>query len=125
MGMPAPFETEEYWVSPQQFEVCYKNEEYVSKAEQVWINHYGTLLGYDSIQQQRNPNLYEEEQDVEMEEGINGVIRLNANKRLGHHKHDTPCLILSVPNKKSKKFYVRLAAPFETEKHWISPKYQV
>merc|ERR1711997_680938 len=107
------------------------NKEHVSKVEQIWINHYGTLLGYDSIEEQRNPNLYEDEDDeeeVEEEEtqGINAVIKLNANKKLGRHRRNTPCLILSVPDKKSRKFHVRLAAPFETEEHWVSPdKYQV
>merc|ERR1711933_99817 len=92
--MPAPFESEEYWVHPEQFQISFKNKEHVSKVEQTWINHYGTLLGYDSIEEQRNPNLYgddEEEREAEDDvKGINAVIKLNPNKKLGRHRRNTP-----------------------------------
>jgi len=167
--MPLPFESEEYWVHPEQFQISYKNKEHVSKVEQTWINHYGTLLGYDSIEEQRNPNLDEHDyaectngknlrkygnakrgkaedemndflmgdcsnsqsvrnvvEEEKEAQGINGVIKLNVYRKLGRHRHDTPCLILSVPDKHQSKFHVRLAAPFETEEYWLSPhKYQI
>merc|ERR1712154_191274 len=113
-------------VHPNQFQVCFKDKKYVSRVEKEWTGHYRTSLGYDGIDgQQRNQNL---SHDVVQEEvkGINGAIKLNTYRRLGRHTHDTPCLILSVPDKKSRKFHVRLAAPFQNEEHWLSPdKYQI
>ena len=130
--MAAPFESEEYWVSPEKYEIVYDDDEYVSKVEKAWINHYGTMLGYDSIEQQKFPNLYnenedgEEEDEDEKEEGINGAIKLSAQRRLGRHKQTTPCLILSVPDGKSRKYRIRLAAPFQKEEYDVSPgKYEV
>lgn len=141
--MPAPFASEEYRVLPDEFEICFDKTDYVSKVEQEWIAYYKQPppepLGYQSIEQQRNPNLYGEdeedvENEVEMDEGedeeeeagINGVIKLSSRNKLGRHKFNTPCEILALPNKTERKFHVRLAAPFRTETHWLSPgKYQV
>merc|ERR1712130_408481 len=52
--MAAPFESDEYWVHPQQFKVVSRddNEAYVNKVEQAWIEYYQQQLGYDSIEQQ-------------------------------------------------------------------------
>merc|ERR1719336_1867 len=134
--MAAPFETDEYWVHPDQFQLSTK-ESFVSSVEEKWMKHYGTYLGYDSIEQRNNPNLnaYDEdeedygmdyEQADEDEMAINGVIKLSKNKKLGRHDRTMPCLILAEPNKKERKFLIRLAAPFEKETHWVSPgKYTI
>merc|ERR1712173_262997 len=92
-------------------------------------------LGYDSIEQRNNPNLYdeddydmdyEEEEEEEEEVAINGVIKLSKKCKLGRHARTMPCLILAEPNKNERKFHVRLAAPFAKETHWVSPgKYQI
>merc|ERR1719245_2210834 len=81
--MAAPFETEEYWVHPDQFQLSTK-ESFVSSVEENWMKYYGTNLGYDSIEQRNNPNLnaydedeedygmdYEQDEEQEEEEAIN------------------------------------------------------
>merc|ERR1712048_1552423 len=100
--MAAPFETEEYWVHPDQFQLSTK-ESFVSKVEKDWMKHYGTFLGYDSIEQRNNPQLdaydedeedygmdYEQEEEEEEEVAINGVIKLSKNKKLGRHAQTMP-----------------------------------
>merc|ERR1719461_2485942 len=133
--MAAPFETEEYWVHPDQFQLSTK-ESFVSSVEEKWMKHYGTYLGYDSIEQRNNPNLnaydededdygmdYEQEEEQEEEVAINGVIKLSKNWQT---YSTMPCLILAEPNKNERKFHIRLAAPYEKETHWVSPgKYQI
>merc|ERR1711902_41975 len=123
--MAAPFETEEYWVHPDQFQLSTK-ESFVSNVEENWMKHYGTYLGYDSIEQRNNPNLnaydedeedygmdYEQEEEEEEEVAINGVIKLSKNKKLGRHAQTMPCLILAEPNENERNFHIRLAAPYE------------
>merc|ERR1712154_72071 len=109
--MAAPFETEEYWVHPNQFQLSTK-ESFVSSVEEKWIEDYGMDC--------------DQEEEEEEEVAINGVIKLSKNKKLGRHAQTMPCLILAEPNKNERKFHIRLAAPFEKETHWVSPgKYQI
>jgi len=133
--MAAPFETEEYWIHPDQFQVSTK-EKFVSNVEEQWMAKYGTYLGYDSIEQRNNPNLNEknaydndmcdEDNDEEEEVTINGVIKLSKGNRLGRHNQTMPCLIMAEPNQNERKYHIRLAAPYQKETYWVSPgKYSI